>query len=104
MITEELEVSERIGQLKNADASKKVTDCQRLQKDFDRVFETYTILLEDYYTLHKLSEKLNQKNLDLKRAITSAISYLACMDRISDKESNEQLAMDVLNEALGEKK
>jgi heterodisulfide reductase subunit B len=88
--------------LQNADASKTMTDCHQLQKDFDRVFETYTILLEDYYTLHKLSEKLNQKNLDLKRAISRAVDYLACMDRISEDKPNEQLAMDVLNEALGE--
>ena len=46
----------------------------------------------------KLKKQLNET----KSAITSALNFLACADRISETECNEQLAFDVLRKALEE--
>jgi tRNA(Glu) U13 pseudouridine synthase TruD len=80
------------------------SNLKQMRKKVDILNVLYQHIQEQYNLLNAITESFRNQNEDLERAITSAISYLACMDRISDKESNEQLAMDVLNEALGEKK
>lgn len=44
----------------------------------------------------KFKKQLNET----KSAINSALNFLACADRISETECNEQLAFDVLRKAL----
>lgn len=52
--------------------------------------------------LYKQNEKLKKQLWISEQSISSALNYLACMDRISDKECNEQLAFNVLRKALEE--
>lgn len=47
-------------------------------------------------------ERLEKKLNEAKAAISSALNFLACADRISETECNEQLAFDVLRKALEE--
>lgn len=47
-------------------------------------------------------EKLEKQLKETKSAISSALNFLACADRISETECNEQLAFDVLRKALEE--
>jgi hypothetical protein len=62
--------------------------------------ETLTLLCAEADSLAKeLSEKKAEIER-LKKAIERALGFLACMDEISPDKPNEQLAFDVLNEAL----
>ena len=47
-------------------------------------------------------ERLEKQLKETKSAISSALNFLACADRISETECNEQLAFDVLRKALEE--
>lgn len=47
-------------------------------------------------------ERLEKQLKETKSAISSALNFLACVDRISETECNEQLAFDVLRKALEE--
>lgn len=49
-------------------------------------------------------ERLEKQLKETKSAISSALNFLACADRISETECNEQLAFDVLRKALEELK
>lgn len=100
MMTEE--VSEKIGQLKDADVSKTMGDCQQLQEMYEVLHRDYYKLLDKLGQQRDIAHRLRVKNTDLRRAISSAIDYLACMDRITPDSPNEQLAMDVLNKTLRE--
>lgn len=50
--------------------------------------------------LEKENAHLTEQLIQAKQAMSQALSYLACMDRISDTEPNEQLAFDVLRKCL----
>ena len=50
--------------------------------------------------LEKENAHLAEQLIKAKQAMSQALSYLACMDRISDTEPNEQLAFDVLRKCL----
>lgn len=52
--------------------------------------------------LEKENAHLVEQLIQAKQAMSQALSYLACMDRISDTEPNEQLAFDVLRKCLEE--
>ena len=52
--------------------------------------------VENGVEIAKLKKQLNET----KSAIASALNFLACADRISETECNEQLAFDVLRKAL----
>ena len=52
--------------------------------------------------LEKENAHLAEQLIQSKQAMSQALSYLACMDRISDTEPNEQLAFDVLRKCLEE--
>lgn len=52
--------------------------------------------------LEKENVHLAEQLIQSKQAMSQALSYLACMDRISDTEPNEQLAFDVLRKCLEE--
>lgn len=54
------------------------------------------------YRLEKENCDLLFENLKYKEAILSALNFLACTDRISETECNEQLAFDVLRKSLEE--
>lgn len=45
-------------------------------------------------------EAKEQMIKELKQAISSALNLLACPDRVSETECNEQLAFNVLREVL----
>ena len=47
-------------------------------------------------------ERLEKQLKETKSAISSALNFLACANRISETECNEQLAFDVLRKALEE--
>jgi hypothetical protein len=63
--------------------------------------DTLTSLCAEADSLAKEVYELRDKVDHMTTAINSALDYLACMDRITPDKPNEQLAMDVLNEALG---
>lgn len=54
------------------------------------------------YRLEKENSDLLFENLKYKEAVSSALNFLACADRISETECNEQLAFDALRKALEE--
>lgn len=47
-------------------------------------------------------DRLERQLEETKSAISSALNFLACANRISETECNEQLAFDVLRKALEE--
>ena len=69
--------------------------CERLEKENNK-------LNDACYRLEKENSDLLFENLKYKEAISSALNFLACVDRISETECNEQLAFDVLRKALEE--
>jgi hypothetical protein len=57
----------------------------------------------NYAIISELRDQLEAKEQmikELKQAINSALNFLACPDRISETECNEQLAFNVLREVL----
>lgn len=53
-----------------------------------------------YEQTKRENEQLKELLNETKTAISSALNFLACSDRISETECNEQLAFDVLRKAL----
>lgn len=75
-------------------------------------YDEYQALLSDQLAKNEgveINDELEEENAQLKEllnetktAISSALNFLACSDRISETECNEQLAFDVLRKALEE--
>jgi hypothetical protein len=60
------------------------------------------VLQAENENLEKEKAQLTEQLIQAKQSMSQALNYLACMDRISDTEPNEQLAFDVLRKCLEE--
>ena len=70
-------------------------ELQNMNKAVNECMEANIKLVEQ-------NSQLKEMLKETKTAISSALNFLACADRISETECNEQLAFDVLRKALEE--